>query len=161
MPFWKRAGRSQREASTPPARMESGLNGAQRRTVSVTLAHALETLDRIERLARLTEGASPLWSGALDDERRHGVLAAGDAMRRDIFAALAALRLDLPGHDIASAIRGEAGLLWSDLEEIMPRRLTGYGSLAPDAAETLARHVPGLAHAARALSELRNLDREQ
>jgi hypothetical protein len=122
----------------------SPLNGPQRRALGATLGHTLDVLDTIERLARLSEGESPRWSGALDEQRRAAVLTAVAIARAGVLHALSHLHLSAMPQDIAAAIRGEAAILWSDLVEITPQHLRGYGPLTPAATEALEQQVPDL-----------------
>ncbi len=129
----------------PPARKRSGLSSHQRRALNSTLTHLERNLLNLEHLLVADEqGILIRRTGQPSPATRQRLLALFGQLRQEISAL--ATEQSLPGieEDVGATLAGTAAVLWCDLEDIRPRKLSRYGEVDPALEETIGPHIEKL-----------------
>jgi GTP-binding protein EngB required for normal cell division len=141
------------ETPSTPLDAASRFNESQRRSLSVGLHHIAGLLDEVEHILQEAARRSPFRRLASDiSPSQAGVIR--DYLERVGEGLLAAARrhgLDIAGPALDARRSLEATLIAASIgvEEMRPRRLRGYGVLAEETAQELARTCDELARAIR------------
>lgn len=126
------------------------LTAAQQRAVAVALRRTLDVADAVARhIERPDEPGQ--WQTDLTATERAALSQQVTALGAAARAAASALEVSLLARDVRAAVRSELTILWSDLEEMTPAHLRGYGRLDPLAAARLAHALAPLSAEVNAL----------
>lgn len=116
----------------PPAKL---LNANHRRTLAVTLRRVELAVWRLEE--RLAQAESPpqlaltCFTNPPDAQQRRILLQLTKEIREEVAKLAADFKLPVGEENMLRTIMAEFSLLWCDLEDVRPEKLSGYGPVNP------------------------------
>ncbi len=122
------------------------LNDSQRRSLTITLRRVeLATWHLEEQLTQHTQPQLILtrFVNQPDEQQRQALLYLIQLVRQEIATLVTEYQLSTANHDVTRNLMAEFTLLWCDLEDVRPKKLTRYGPVAPQAQQYLD---PSLQH---------------
>lgn len=133
---------SQDPASTDsaPQPIATLLNDSQHRSLCITLRRIeLAAWHLEEQLTQHTSAPLVLTrpTNFLDSQQQEALLLLAQQVRREIAHLAQVYQLPAEEHDLARTLMAEFTLLWCDLEDVRPKKLTRYGPVAPAAHQLL------------------------
>jgi hypothetical protein len=131
----------QRPQEAPPLALH------QRLALAAALRRIEQVTWRVEEQLR-REAEPPLVLTKVIDpfsaQQRTALLERLQLLREEIAHMARDYRLEASTADLRSVVMAEFGLLWCDLEELRPARLSDYGALSAVAAQALALRIQRL-----------------
>lgn len=146
---------------SPSPRNHQGLTTSQRRALNSTLVHLERHLLNLEQRTQADgQGILILRSGQLAPTTRQRLLDLFEQLRQEITTL--ATEYALPGveEDVRATLVGTASILWSDLEDIRPSRLTRYGAVDPTLEATLGPSIERLIQGVLSIEAIAKSDEE-
>ncbi len=112
------------------------LNDSQRRSLTITLRRVeLAVWHLEEQLTRQNQPQLILtrYVNQPDERQRQALLYLIQLVRQEVATLVAEYQLAAANHDVTRNLMAEFTLLWCDLEDVRPKKLTRYGPVAPQA----------------------------
>jgi hypothetical protein len=156
-----RAAAGQPAALDAPAAEEAEprLTSGQRRAIGALLHRVARTIERFEVLTGLHLEERLAYVDVVDhleaDEHAEA-RALATALVREANALAELCRIPPEVSSVRATLAGEFSVLWADAEDTNPRRLEGYGPVAPETVRRVTPHTDRIARLSMALSRMQS-----
>lgn len=123
-----------------PASKAHLLNDSQRRSLTITLRRVELAVWKLEE--QLTRASQPQlmltrYVNQPDERQCQALLYLIQLVRQEIRTLVIEYQLSATDHDVTRTLMAEFTLLWCDLEDVRPKKLTRYGPVAAQAQQYL------------------------